>query len=87
MLDLSDNVERTAQRVKLPLVECAHEAQPGKELTPERVADVLLEKDAGRHVPPDLGNAYREMASDERREAKAHEWAEALIGDVADETR
>lgn len=38
-------------------------------------------------VPQDLVNAYREMAADERREAEAHEWAEALIGDVADETR
>jgi predicted CopG family antitoxin len=38
-------------------------------------------------VPQDLVNAYREMAADERREAEAHEWAESLIGDVADETR
>ena len=35
------------RRVELPLVECAHEAQPGEEMTPDRVADVLLEQEAG----------------------------------------
>jgi predicted CopG family antitoxin len=35
----------------------------------------------------DLAAAYREMAQDKEREAEAHEWAEGLIGDVADETR
>ena len=34
------------KRLKLPLVECAHEARPGEELTPERVAKVLLEEEA-----------------------------------------
>jgi plasmid stability protein len=34
------------QRVQLPLVECSHEARPGEELTPERVADVLLEQES-----------------------------------------
>jgi hypothetical protein len=29
-------------RLKLPLVECAHEALPDEEMTPERVAEVLL---------------------------------------------
>jgi hypothetical protein len=39
---------RTAarRRVKLPLVECAHEARPGEEMSPERVADILLEEEA-----------------------------------------
>jgi len=36
-------------RVKLPLVECAHEARPGEEVTPERAAGVLLEEEAGWH--------------------------------------
>ena len=41
------NVRR---RLELPLVECAHEARPGEEMTPERVAEVLLEEEAGlRH--------------------------------------
>ncbi len=31
------------RRLELPLVECAHEARPGEEMTPERVAAVLLE--------------------------------------------
>jgi len=38
-------------------------------------------------VPEDLTAAYREMAADERREAEAREWAEAMVRDVADETR
>ena len=38
-------------------------------------------------ISKDLDNAYREMASDELREAEAFEWSEATIGDVADETR
>ena len=33
-------------RVRLPLVRCAHEALPGEEMTPERVAEVLLEEEA-----------------------------------------
>lgn len=36
-------------RVRLPLVECAHEARPGEEVTPERAADVLLDEEAGWH--------------------------------------
>ncbi|MEO6193935.1 MAG: antitoxin [Thermoanaerobaculia bacterium] len=35
------------RRIKLPLVKCAHEAPPGEEMTPERVAEVLLEEEAG----------------------------------------
>ena len=38
-------------------------------------------------VPQDLTAAYREMAADEDREREAHEWAEATIRDIADETR
>jgi hypothetical protein len=33
-------------RVKLPLVQCVHEARPGEEMTPERVARVLLEEES-----------------------------------------
>jgi antitoxin component of MazEF toxin-antitoxin module len=32
------------KRVKLPLVACAHEAQPGDEMIPERMANVLLDE-------------------------------------------
>ncbi len=38
-------------------------------------------------ITADLEAAYREMALDEAREAEALMWAEATVGDVADETR
>jgi hypothetical protein len=34
-----------------------------------------------------LEMGYRQMAEDEAREAEAIEWAEGLLGDVADEPR
>ena len=33
-------------RVKLPLIECARPALPGEEVTPARVAELLLEEEA-----------------------------------------
>jgi plasmid stability protein len=48
-LSQEPRVSAVRKRVKLPLVECAHEARPGEEMTPERVADVLLEEEAGWH--------------------------------------
>ena len=40
------------------------------------------------HVSPQsLEDAYAEMARDEDREAEALEWAEATLGDSADEPR
>jgi hypothetical protein len=48
--DLPDDVVRSARRrVQLPLVECAHEARQNEEITPERIADVLLEEEAEGH--------------------------------------
>jgi hypothetical protein len=38
-------------------------------------------------VGKDLDIAYQQMAQDAAREAEALEWAEATVGDVADETR
>jgi predicted CopG family antitoxin len=38
-------------------------------------------------VAKDLEAAYRQMARDEAREVEALEWAEATLGDVADEAR
>ena len=35
----------------------------------------------------DLEAAYEQMALEEAREAEALEWAEATVGDVADEAR
>jgi plasmid stability protein len=43
-------VPSSRQRVRLPLVQCAHEAGPGEEMTPERVAEILIEEEAGRRV-------------------------------------
>jgi hypothetical protein len=37
------------RRIKLPLVECAHEARPDEEMTPDRVAEMLLEDEARMH--------------------------------------
>ena len=38
-------------------------------------------------IGKDLETAYQQMAQEEVREAEALEWAEATLGDVADETR
>jgi len=38
-------------------------------------------------MPRDLVEGYRAMAADEEREREATEWAENLVGDVADEPR
>lgn len=34
------------QRVRVPLVQCAHPSRPGQEMTPERVAEILLSEEA-----------------------------------------
>jgi len=38
-------------------------------------------------IGKELEAAYRRMAQEEAREAEALEWAEATVGDVADEAR
>jgi len=40
-----------AQRVVGPLVECAHRATPGEEMTPDRAAAVLLGGEAAAQEP------------------------------------
>jgi len=37
---------RPGHRVKLPLIHVPHAAAPGKELTPERIAEILIEQEA-----------------------------------------
>jgi hypothetical protein len=37
------------RRLRLPLIECAHEARPDEEMTPERVAQALLNEEAALH--------------------------------------
>jgi len=51
--DPDEAARRQAMRGKQrPLVDCAHEASSGGEVTPERVADALLEEEAERHRDP-----------------------------------
>jgi hypothetical protein len=40
------------ERVRSPLVQCAHEARTGEEMTPGRVAQILLDEEA-RGLPRD----------------------------------
>jgi plasmid stability protein len=44
------------RRVRLPLVQCAHQARPDEEMTPDRAARVLIEQEAreasGGHREP-----------------------------------
>ena len=45
----SGSPKKVHRRVKIPIVACRHEARPDEEMTPERVAEVLLEDDAEEH--------------------------------------
>jgi plasmid stability protein len=38
---------RLRHRVALPIVEGAHKARPGEEMTPERVSGILLDEESG----------------------------------------
>jgi len=42
----SGEAPKLRRRVTLPLVRCAHDARPGEEMTPDRVARVLLEEES-----------------------------------------
>lgn len=42
-------VVTTDRKTGLPLIECKQTASPQQELTPERVADILLAQEAGWH--------------------------------------
>ena len=58
-----------------------------RKVGPRRISR-FLESLARPHViDNDLEAAYREMASDEIREAEAEEWTENPLSDVADEPR
>ncbi|MFN2569501.1 MAG: antitoxin [Candidatus Dormibacteria bacterium] len=39
-------VGKVRRRVQLPLIKCPHRATPAEEMTPARVADVLIQADA-----------------------------------------
>jgi predicted CopG family antitoxin len=40
-----------------------------------------------RVLDANMEEGYRQMARDEAREAEAHQWAEATVGDADDATR
>lgn len=41
----SETTTSSPRRVTLPLVQCQHPARPDREMTPERVADALLDQE------------------------------------------
>ena len=41
----SDVTSKRSHRVELPLIKGGHPAEPGQELTPERVAEILLDQE------------------------------------------
>lgn len=45
-------VTSTSSRRQLPLIECAHQARPDQEMTPERVAAALLAEEAESLLGP-----------------------------------
>jgi plasmid stability protein len=46
LADEPKGVSRVQRRVQLPLVVCAHDARPEREMTPNRVAEVLAREEA-----------------------------------------
>jgi hypothetical protein len=54
---------------------------------PRRISQFIESLVRPHVIGKDLDVAYQQMAQEEAREAEALEWAEATIGDVADETR
>ncbi len=53
----------------------------------KRIEYVVKDIVRQRVVRENLEDAYKAMARDEKREQEAHEWSEATIQDVSDETR
>ena len=54
---------------------------------PRRISQFIESLVRPHVVGKDLDVAYQQMAQEEAREAEALDWAEATVGDVADETR
>lgn len=54
---------------------------------PRRISQFIEDLVRPHVITTDLDEEYASMAADEAREAEAAEWADALISDVADETR
>lgn len=57
-----------------------------KVIGPRRISRFIEDLVRPYVLNQELEAAYEEMAQDEERETEAMEWAEALIGDTADET-
>ena len=54
---------------------------------PRRISRFIEDLVRPHVLHQDLEDAYRHMAKDEKREAEALEWSEAIVGDVGDEPR
>jgi hypothetical protein len=54
---------------------------------PRRISRFLNDLARPHVMPREMVDGYRAMAADEAREREAAEWAENLIGDVADDPR
>lgn len=54
---------------------------------PRRISQFIESLVRPHVIGKDLEVAYKQMAQDEAREAEALQWAEATVGDIADETR
>ena len=57
------------------------------EIGPGRISQFIESVVRPHVVGADLADGYAAMARDEAHEREAAEWAEAVIGDVADEPR
>ncbi len=57
-----------------------------KRVGPQHISQFIEDVLRSYVVDADLEAGYRQMAEDTAQEAEALDWAEALIGDVADET-
>ena len=54
---------------------------------PRRISQFIEDLVRPHVLDEGLLEAYAEMAADERREAEAGEWSDALLADVSDEAR
>lgn len=58
-----------------------------KRVGPRKISHFIEDLVRPHVLDEELELAYAQMAQDEEREAEAFDWAEALIGEVADEPR
>ncbi len=58
-----------------------------KNVGPRRISRFIEDLVRPHVVINELDKAYAEMARDEARELESLEWAEAVLGDISNETR